>query len=100
MSALIDLTGRRFDRLEVLARAGSEGREGHTNASWLCRCKCGAEVVILGLNLLHHNTRSCGCLRSEASSQRIKAVNEKRWGKNDHDTAAGPPAGADGEEDR
>lgn len=78
MGALIDLTGRRFGRLKVVARAESKRRVGRTDAQWLCRCKCGKEVIVLGLNLLHHNTRSCGCLRAERSSERMKDLNRRR----------------------
>lgn len=81
MVALIDLTGRHFGRLEVIARAGSRRRVGRTDALWLCRCECKREVVVLGMNLLHHNTRSCGCLAAEIHSEVAKALNEKRWRK-------------------
>jgi len=101
MGNVHNLIGRKFDRLEVIARAGSRVRPGHTDALWLCRCKCGNEVVVLSQNLLHnHNTRSCGCLMREASSQRMKAIHKRRWGGNDDDQAAGPAAGAAGKEAR
>ena len=80
MGALIDLTGRHFGRLEVVARAGSRVRVGRTDALWLCRCKCNKEVVVLGMNLLHHNTQSCGCLAAEIHSQTMKKLNQRRWG--------------------
>lgn len=78
MGKLIDLTGRRFGRLEVIARAGSRRRVGRTDALWLCRCKCKKEVVVLGLNLLHHNTRSCGCLAAEVHSEVMQDLNRRR----------------------
>lgn len=57
----INLTGRVFGRLRVLAPAGTNGR----NALWLCRCTCGAEARVDNRSLRRGNTRSCGCLRRE-----------------------------------
>lgn len=64
-----DLTGQRFGKLEVLGPAGS--RSGRT--AWRCRCDCGEETVVLGLNLRSGNTKSCGCLvrRQDLSGQRF-----------------------------
>lgn len=55
-----DLTGQRFGQLEVLGPAGS--RSGRT--AWRCRCDCGEETVVLGLNLVAGRTKSCGCGRA------------------------------------
>ena len=106
MGALIDLTGRRFGRLEVLRRAetrykyGAQGQVIRTEPTWLCRCDCGNERVILGMNLREGRSNSCGCLAAELRSEMMKARHRGRCGSNDHDPAAAPPAGADGEEDR
>lgn len=82
MCALKNLIGQHFDRLEVIERAESRKRaNGRTDTQWLCRCDCGAEVIVLGLNLVRKNTRSCGCLRKEASAQRMKALLEKKQRK-------------------
>lgn len=67
MSKIIDLTGRRFGRLTVLRRA-ENNRWGAT--MWLCRCDCGLEKIIAGNNLQRGMTRSCWCLRREASRDR------------------------------
>lgn len=61
MSGLIDLTGRTFGRLLVVARSGSKGKQ----ITWLCRCRCGAEITTPGYHLREGWTSSCGCLRSE-----------------------------------
>ena len=58
MPALIDMTGQRFGRLTVLARAG-HNRWGH--ALWTCRCVCKTECVVAGYNLRNGHTQSCGC---------------------------------------
>lgn len=57
-----DIRNRRFGRLRVLG-AVSKGRGGYR---WRCRCRCGKLVVVLRNSLSSGNTRSCGCLMSEA----------------------------------
>ena len=67
MSALIDLTGRRFGRLLVLRREGTYYYDDGFVAVplWRCRCDCGRETVVQGPCLRSGRTRSCGCLREE-----------------------------------
>ena len=62
-----DMTGRRFGRLLVVERAGSNKR-GH--ARWLCICECGGSAIATGHHLRNGHTRSCGCLVVE---QALKA---------------------------
>ena len=56
---LIDLTGQRFGLLTVLKRHGHSGNE----VTWLCKCDCGKESVVMGEALRRGKTKSCGCLR-------------------------------------
>lgn len=60
MSKIIDITGKRFERLVVLKFSHFK-RESY----WKCLCDCGEKriVAISSLNMGH--TRSCGCLRKE-----------------------------------
>lgn len=62
MGRLVDVTGKRYGRLEVIARAGSNHRK---KALWTCRCDCGATVVALGCYLRNGDTGSCGCLNRD-----------------------------------
>ena len=66
MSALIDLTGRRFGRLVVLERAGTYASPDgfHKYATWRCLCDCGNETVVVSQNLRSGDTKSCGCLKT------------------------------------
>jgi len=57
-----------FTRLTVLSRA--ENAPGSRHSRWLCRCSCGRETTVAGHNLRTGKTRSCGCLRSEATAAR------------------------------
>jgi 5-methylcytosine-specific restriction endonuclease McrA len=67
-SKVKDLTGHRNGRLTVLECVG---RNHEQRALWRCRCECGNEVVVQSNSLLRYmGTRSCGCLRAEASAKR------------------------------
>jgi hypothetical protein len=70
-----DLTGRVFSRLTVLHREGSDrGRK----PLWRCRCVCGDTSRVRVTDLLQGKTRSCGCLRAEASRRNAAALAERR----------------------
>ncbi len=53
---------RQFGRLIVKARHGTS-KDGR--ATWLCECRCGTKVVVVGKHLRLGYTKSCGCLRLE-----------------------------------
>lgn len=57
----VELTGQRFERLEVLERSGSR----HGKSLWVCRCDCGATATTDAGSLRSGKTRSCGCLQKE-----------------------------------
>lgn len=63
----IDLNGKRFGRLVVLARSQNASNR---KATWLCQCDCGEQVVVRGEHLRRAFTNSCGCLRNELTSKR------------------------------
>lgn len=65
--AMKDLTGLRFGKLTVVTRIGSN-KQGRP--VWLCKCDCGESVNVPTPSLLKGHTKSCGCLRVEASTQR------------------------------
>jgi hypothetical protein len=62
-----DLTGRRFGRWNVLRHAGSD--EWHI-VVWLCRCDCGTERAVRGVNLLTGRSLSCGCASAKGLAGR------------------------------
>lgn len=67
-----DLTGRQFDRLTVIQQAEDYIEpNGKHQPQWLCRCSCGNsnDIVVLGKDLKSKHTKSCGCLKSEKTSQ-------------------------------
>ena len=64
---LIDLHGMRYGRLQVIEIAGKKGCE----TTWLCKCDCGNETVVMGGNLRSGKTKSCGCFHDESSKKRF-----------------------------
>lgn len=65
----LDLAGQKFGYLTVMKDVGNN-KEGRSQ--WLCRCKCGNEVVVLGYRLIHGHTKSCSCLSRETTSKRSR----------------------------
>lgn len=64
----IDLTGQKYGRLTVIARAENKGKQ----TMWLCRCECGKEKVVNGYYLKGGQIQSCGCYNREVCSKRSK----------------------------
>jgi hypothetical protein len=58
---LIDLTGKRFGRWNVLNRAQNRGRA----LMWNCKCDCGTIKEVHGTSLKSGASKSCGCLLKE-----------------------------------
>ncbi len=63
-----DFTGQVFGRLTVLQLDGLIGK----NAASLCQCACGKTKRIANHNLLGGGVLSCGCLKAERASERVK----------------------------
>lgn len=63
---LIDLTGQVYERLTVIKRVDDYiSPSGDRKVQWLCKCKCGKEVIVTGNNLKNGNIKSCGCYNRE-----------------------------------
>jgi hypothetical protein len=62
-----NITGQRFGRLVAVEPTGLNA---HGKTIWLCKCDCGEFARVLGSNLRHGGTRSCGCLIREGISTR------------------------------
>lgn len=75
MPSFIDLTGQRFSRLLVVRLADRAGRE----IRWECRCECGVSAIVRGNQLRSGGTKSCGCLKREASSRNILALRNSNF---------------------
>ena len=62
---LNDLTGKRFGRLTVTARAEDAFYNEKPYVVWECRCDCGNTTKVRAHNLTNHHVSSCGCYRDE-----------------------------------
>ena len=62
MGKVIDLTGQKFGKLFVTARARNSINTKDKYAYWICKCDCGNKKVVRGQHLKTGNTKSCGCL--------------------------------------
>jgi hypothetical protein len=72
----IDLTGRRFGRLTVVAL--DPIRAPDRQARWLCRCDCGNTIITKAGHLKSGGSASCtsgGCLKDKASKHPLY----RRW---------------------
>lgn len=78
MGKMLDLSGHRFGKLEVIKYSYIKCSHAH----WLCRCDCGTEKVIDGSNLRRGHTRSCGCYSKQycSESKRLDLIS-KKFGK-------------------
>lgn len=62
---IIDLRGQHFGRLVVVGFRGMR----YNQATWLCKCSCGNQSVVLIGNLRSGSTKSCGCLKIEVRNK-------------------------------
>lgn len=80
--ALKNEIGNIYGYLTVIARAENDK---DNRAQWLCRCKCGNEVIVRGKSLRNGNTKSCGCYQKERAAQsnmdRVGNLVGQRFGK-------------------
>lgn len=65
------LDGQKFGRLTVIRR-GENYADGTT--SQICLCDCGKQIRVRSRALLTGNTRSCGCLLSDSSRERMTGI--------------------------
>ena len=73
MKIKLDLKGQKFGRLTVIQRVDKPPNATDRHIRWLCKCDCGCETVVASDRLKSGSTQSCGCLKRELSSERIKA---------------------------
>ena len=84
---IVDLVGRTFGRLKVVARGPNVG----TKTRWICACECGgAPKNSVSTSMLNSGrTKSCGCLRSEMMRKEgfRRCYKHGHAGKNKHPEA-------------
>jgi hypothetical protein len=62
---VIDLTGKRFEKLLVIEQAEGPREIKNHSRYWLCKCDCGGIIITNGASLRNGSTKSCGCLVKE-----------------------------------
>lgn len=76
MGQVIDLTNQRFGRWTVIGRGPIKvSKNGASRITWHCICDCGNEANVVACNLRGGKSVSCGCLRREKCSSRMKKIN-------------------------
>lgn len=67
MPALIDLTGKKFDKVTVIEKALSRNRHVY----WKCLCECGNECEISGESLRRNIPHNCGCVQKQKREENL-----------------------------
>ena len=65
-----NLINKKFGRLLAIKDIGRK----HGSILWLCKCDCGNEIEVISYNLTKGLSQSCGCLRHELASERMKKL--------------------------
>ncbi|MCF8890638.1 HNH endonuclease [Priestia megaterium] len=75
-----EMLGQRFGRLVVIEKSTNQASNG--SFYWICRCDCGNTKEVRRRNLIEGIAQSCGCLKSELTSNRMKQItgeNHPNW---------------------
>lgn len=62
------LIGETFNRLKVIEQLASDSKG---KRQWLCLCNCGKQTIVRTESLTSGHIKSCGCLKSEKSKERM-----------------------------
>lgn len=68
------LLGKTFGQLTVIERVNTHGK-----AAYKCVCVCGQEIIVIGAQLLHGKTKSCGCLRKSIARKNMETIKDKGY---------------------
>ena len=62
------MIGKKFNRLTVLEEVG---RDKFKRILYRCKCDCGNEKVVSGIDLRRNSVKSCGCIHADIMKERI-----------------------------
>ena len=74
-TSAIDLAGKRFGRWIVLERITQPGIRP---IRWNCRCDCGTVRTVNGQGLRRGRSKSCGCYKADALSERMTGLRKEK----------------------
>lgn len=69
MSKIINIIGKKFNKLTVICRVGSSKSR---DVLYKCKCDCGKETFSTGYKLRKGIKISCGCAQRESASKKMK----------------------------
>lgn len=73
----IDLTGKKFNRLEVIVYANKRNSSGEF--LWLCLCDCGNKTEVSTCDIKNGYVKSCGCLKGKNQFEDPKHLYQKHY---------------------
>lgn len=76
MGTAIDIAGRTYGRLTVIA---PEGIDSNGSVLWRCECACGNTCMVPAGDLTSGSTVSCGCRRAETEHDNLVAYRERAY---------------------
>lgn len=76
-----DLAGKTYGKLTVLRR---DHNSKWNSSTWLCRCECGVETVVVAGSLVTGRTKSCGCMQRDLARQMQATRIRKKLIKDDN----------------
>lgn len=71
-SQIEDLTNQSFGNLTVIGI--TDKRKNGYNVVWHCKCTCGNEIDVKGVDLKRGHTTSCGCIKSKGEQKIIQLL--------------------------
>ena len=66
---MIDLTGKKFNKLLAISRAKNESNNGRKRAKWICLCDCGKTITVETYKIRNGEVVSCGCHKKDKNRQ-------------------------------
>ncbi|MFJ8457274.1 hypothetical protein [Bacillus paramycoides] len=76
MGKIIDLKGKKFNRLMVVEYSH---KNKHGKAVWDCICECGNVTQVIGSQLRNGMTKSCGCIQKEKAAKSIQSLIKREF---------------------
>lgn len=78
-----NFVGKSWDYLTVISQSKNDK---HQKRCWICKCKCGKEVLLSSTSVKKQHTKSCGCWNYIHRKQRknwtgYKEIHGKLWGQ-------------------
>lgn len=66
-----NLIGKKFEKIKVIKEVE---KTKHSQRQFLCECDCGNTKIVLGSNLIHGETTSCGCNKGYVEKTKINLL--------------------------